>query len=273
MNGDARARARRASSRTRTARRSRSPACSSRCTTRPASRACASRRTRPSPARARSGWSELRAEPPAEHDLAIDWDLEGDETDEESKIRAETRKILELPDLPISATSVRVPVLVGHAQAVWVETEEPLSAERRARRCSAARPASGSSDFPTPRAAAQTDDVLVGRIRRDPTARTASSLPRRRQPPQGRRAERDPDRRAPARAASRRGLSFWLWLLVFAAACAACWLALVLLTGWFRGRRTRTRATRALSSGLPRALQAIARRPARRTAPRRSHLA
>jgi aspartate-semialdehyde dehydrogenase len=47
---------------------------------------------------------ELRAEPASEHDLVMDWDWVGDESDEEAKLRAETRKILELPDLPISAT-------------------------------------------------------------------------------------------------------------------------------------------------------------------------
>ena len=51
----------------------------------------------------------LRAEAPEEHDLEFDWTWEGDETDEEAKIRAETRKILELPELPLSATTVRVP--------------------------------------------------------------------------------------------------------------------------------------------------------------------
>src|SRR5690348_5078871 len=69
----------------------------------------------------------LAAEPPAEHDLAMDWPWEGDETEEEAKIRAEARKILELPDLPLSATTVRVPVLVGHAESVWIELDEPLS--------------------------------------------------------------------------------------------------------------------------------------------------
>src|SRR3989440_6505013 len=72
---------------------------------------------------------ELRATPPAEADLAMDWDFDGVEFDEESKLRAETRKILELPELAVSATCVRVPVLVGHAEAVWLETEEPLAAE------------------------------------------------------------------------------------------------------------------------------------------------
>ena len=109
---------------------------------------------------------QLVAEPPAEHDLRMDWSWEGDETDEESKIRAEARKILELPELPISATTVRVPVLVGHAESVWVELEEPLPAAK-AEQVLAAAPSVRLVDVPSPRAAAQTDDVLVGRIRPD----------------------------------------------------------------------------------------------------------
>jgi aspartate-semialdehyde dehydrogenase len=108
----------------------------------------------------------LLAEPQAEHNLAMDWTWEGDETDEESKLRAETRKILELPELPISATTVRVPVLVGHAEAVWVELEEPLSPEQ-ATKLLAAAPSVRVVDVPTPGDAARTDDVLVGRIRVD----------------------------------------------------------------------------------------------------------
>ena len=73
----------------------------------------------------------LRNESPDEHDLRMDWEFDGEEFDEESKLRAETRKIMELPDLPIQATCVRVPVMVGHAEAIWIETEQPLS--RRAR--------------------------------------------------------------------------------------------------------------------------------------------
>jgi aspartate-semialdehyde dehydrogenase len=111
---------------------------------------------------------ELRATPPAEANLAMDWDFDGEEFDEESKLRAETRKILELPELPISATCVRVPVLVSHAEAVWVETEEPLSAEA-ARHLLGHAPGIRLQDFPTPHDAAGIDDVLVGRIRRDPT--------------------------------------------------------------------------------------------------------
>jgi aspartate-semialdehyde dehydrogenase len=111
---------------------------------------------------------ELRATPPGEGNLAMDWDFDGEEFDEESKLRDETRKILELPELPISATCVRVPVLVGHAEAVWVETEAPLSVDE-ARDLLGRAPGLRLLDFPTPRDALDVDDVLVGRIRRDRT--------------------------------------------------------------------------------------------------------
>ncbi len=117
----------------------------------------------------------LRAESPEEHDLAFDWTWEGDETEEESKIRAETRKILELPDLPLSATTVRVPVLVGHAQSVWVETEKPRPAEH-AESVLVAAPGVRFAETPTPRAAAQTADVLVGRVRPDRAAENGNGL-------------------------------------------------------------------------------------------------
>jgi aspartate-semialdehyde dehydrogenase len=109
---------------------------------------------------------ELRQETVEEHDVGFDWTWEGDETDEESKIRAETQKILELPDLPISATTVRVPVLVGHAEAVWVELEEELAPER-AEQLLRDAPSVRVVDAPTPGASTQTDDVLVGRVRPD----------------------------------------------------------------------------------------------------------
>jgi aspartate-semialdehyde dehydrogenase len=111
----------------------------------------------------------LRAEAPDEHDLRMDWDFDGEEFDEEAKLRAETRKILELPELPLSATTVRVPVLVGHAEAVWVETDEALTAER-ARDVLGAAPALRLDDFPTPGRAAGIDEVLVGRVRPDRSA-------------------------------------------------------------------------------------------------------
>jgi aspartate-semialdehyde dehydrogenase len=111
---------------------------------------------------------ELRATPSGEGNLAMDWDFDGEEFDEESKLRDETRKILELPELPISATCVRVPVLIGHAEAVWVETEDPLTAEDATHLLGDAA-GIRLQDFPTPLDAVDTDDVLVGRIRRDPT--------------------------------------------------------------------------------------------------------
>src|ERR671925_364548 len=110
--------------------------------------------------------SGAAATPPAEADLVMDWSFDGEEFDEEAKIRAETRKILELPDLPVSATCVRVPVMVSHSEAVWIETEEPLAPERARERLAAA-PGVRLEDFPSPRAAAGIDDVLVGRIRVD----------------------------------------------------------------------------------------------------------
>jgi aspartate-semialdehyde dehydrogenase len=110
----------------------------------------------------------LRGEQPHEHDLRMDWDFDGVEFDEESKLRDETRKIMELPALPISATCVRVPVMVGHAEAVWIETETPLSADD-ARELLTPAPSIRLVDFPSPGQAAGIDDVLVGRIREDPT--------------------------------------------------------------------------------------------------------
>ena len=110
----------------------------------------------------------LAGERPDEHDLRMDWDFDGVEFDEESKLREETRKIMELPELPISATCVRVPVMVGHAEAVWVETERPLSTED-ARGLLEAAPSVRVVDFPSPGQAAGGDEVLVGRIRQDPT--------------------------------------------------------------------------------------------------------
>ena len=108
----------------------------------------------------------LRAQQTVDNDLRMDWEFDGEEFDEETKLREETRKILELPDLPVSATCVRVPVLVGHAEAVWLETEEPLSAERATELLGAA-PSVRLEQLPMPGDAAGGDEVLVGRIRAD----------------------------------------------------------------------------------------------------------
>jgi aspartate-semialdehyde dehydrogenase len=105
----------------------------------------------------------------------MDWSFDGVEFEEEEKLREETRKILELPALPVSATCVRVPVLVGHAEAVWLETREPLSAEE-ATAILAGAPGITLEQFPTPGGAAGRDDVLVGRIRKDTTVENGLAL-------------------------------------------------------------------------------------------------
>jgi len=117
----------------------------------------------------------LRDESVEEHDLRMDWDFDGVELDEESKIRAETQKILELPDLPVSATCVRVPVLVGHAEALWVETEQALRPED-ARRLLGDAPGVRLEEFPSPLDAAGLDEVLVGRIRVDSSEENGLAL-------------------------------------------------------------------------------------------------
>ena len=117
----------------------------------------------------------LRGETVEEHDLRMDWAFDGVEFDEESKIREETRKILELPELPIGANCVRVPVLIGHAEALWVETEEPLSPEE-AERVLGEAPSLQLEPFPTPGAATGLDEVLVGRVRRDLADRNGLAL-------------------------------------------------------------------------------------------------
>ena len=117
----------------------------------------------------------LANEPQAEHDLRMDWDYDGEEFDEESKIRDESRKVLELPDLPIQATCVRAPVMIGHAEAIWVEFENDLAPER-ARELLGAAASVRIEEFPSPGKAAGEDDVLVGRIRRDPTVEHGLAL-------------------------------------------------------------------------------------------------
>jgi aspartate-semialdehyde dehydrogenase len=117
----------------------------------------------------------LRAESVEDHDLRGDWTMEGEEFEEEAKIREETRKILELPDLPVQAMCVRVPVLVGHLEAVWIETHDALEPEQ-ARSLLANAPGLRVVDFPSPKQAASVDEVLVGRIRRDPATQNGLAL-------------------------------------------------------------------------------------------------
>lgn len=88
------------------------------------------------------------------------------ETDEEKKLRNESRKILELPGLLVSGTCVRVPVFTGHSLSINAEFAKPLSPER-AKELLADAPGVSLSDIPTPLDAAGADPSFVGRIRTD----------------------------------------------------------------------------------------------------------
>jgi len=98
-----------------------------------------------------------------------------DHTDEERKMMFETRKILEDESIGIAVTCVRVPVRVGHSEAVNVQTGEPLSAEE-ARELISAMPGVVVEDVPTPLRAEGRDEVFVGRIRRDESHPRALSM-------------------------------------------------------------------------------------------------
>ena len=89
------------------------------------------------------------------------------ETDEDQKLRNESRKILGVPDLLVSGTCVRVPVLTGHSLSINAEFGNPLSVER-AKELLADAPGVELVEVPTPLAAAGKDPSLVGRIRQDP---------------------------------------------------------------------------------------------------------
>jgi len=89
-------------------------------------------------------------------------------TDEELKFRNESRKILEIPDLPVAGTCVRVPVYTGHSLSNNAEFARPISVERATALLQAA-PGVAVTDVPTPLMAAGKDPSYVGRIRRDPT--------------------------------------------------------------------------------------------------------
>jgi aspartate-semialdehyde dehydrogenase len=90
------------------------------------------------------------------------------ETDEEQKMRNESRKILGIPDLAVVPTCVRVPVFTGHSMSINAEFERPISPERATELLSAA-PGVEVVDLPTPLLAAGADPSYVGRIRRDDT--------------------------------------------------------------------------------------------------------
>jgi aspartate-semialdehyde dehydrogenase len=91
------------------------------------------------------------------------------ETDEEQKLRNESRKILSIPDLKVSGTCVRVPVFTGHSLSINSEFARPISVARAIEILGSA-PGVALSDIPTPLEAAGQDPCYVGRIRQDSTA-------------------------------------------------------------------------------------------------------
>ena len=97
------------------------------------------------------------------------------ETSEEQKLRDETQKILELPELAVSVTCVRVPVYTGHSLSINAGFAEPINPEQ-ARRILFKSPGVELTDVPTPLRSAGGDTTLVGRIRVDTTRDNGISL-------------------------------------------------------------------------------------------------
>src|SRR3982751_374021 len=97
------------------------------------------------------------------------------ETDEEQKLRNESRKILEIPGLKVSGTCVRVPVFTGHSLQVNARFARPIS-PARARELLASAPGVELTDIPTPLLAAGRDPSYVGRIRADETVDNGLAL-------------------------------------------------------------------------------------------------
>ncbi len=100
---------------------------------------------------------------------------EDDYTEEEIKLRDETRKILNIPGLPVSGTCVRVPVFTGHSIAINVEFERPISPERATELLSTATGVE-LREVPNPLEATGKDPVYAGRIRKDPTVEHGLAL-------------------------------------------------------------------------------------------------
>jgi aspartate-semialdehyde dehydrogenase len=96
-------------------------------------------------------------------------------TEEEIKLRDETRKILEIPDLPVSGTCVRVPVYTGHSLSINAEFDRDIGVDTAVGLLRAA-PGVVVADVPNPVAATGRDAVFVGRIRRDPTVEHGLAL-------------------------------------------------------------------------------------------------
>jgi aspartate-semialdehyde dehydrogenase len=97
------------------------------------------------------------------------------ETDEEKKLRNESRKILELPNLLVSGTCVRVPVFTGHSLSINAEFERPITPDE-ARALLADAPGVQLEEVPTPLQAAGTDPTFVGRFRQDETVDAGRGL-------------------------------------------------------------------------------------------------
>ncbi|MQY04574.1 aspartate-semialdehyde dehydrogenase [Actinomadura macrotermitis] len=97
------------------------------------------------------------------------------ETDEEQKLRNESRKILEIPDLKVSGTCVRVPVFTGHSLQINARFARPIDPERATELLTGA-PGVVLADVPTPLRAAGQDPTFVGRIRRDETVDNGLAL-------------------------------------------------------------------------------------------------
>ena len=97
------------------------------------------------------------------------------ETDEEQKLRNESRKILGLPELPVSVTCVRVPVFTGHSLSITARFDRPISPDR-ATEILADAPGVVLADIPQPLQAAGADPTFVGRLRRDDTSASGLSM-------------------------------------------------------------------------------------------------
>ncbi|WP_189298750.1 aspartate-semialdehyde dehydrogenase, partial [Streptomyces albospinus] len=97
------------------------------------------------------------------------------ETDEEQKLRNESRKILDIPELKVSGTCVRVPVFTGHSLQINARFARPIE-PARAQELLAGAPGVALTDVPTPLQAAGQDASFVGRIRRDETAENGLAL-------------------------------------------------------------------------------------------------
>ena len=107
--------------------------------------------------------------PIANNVVALNYNLSEDGyTDEELKLRDESRKILEIPGLPVSGTCVRVPVYSGHSLSINAEFERPISVEAALEILGQA-PGVVVTDVPNPLDATGKDPVFVGRVRPDPT--------------------------------------------------------------------------------------------------------